>query len=77
MTSKEFIQKLVGDCKGDCLIMEVVTFTTAAYYPVFYCKNGININPDRNRTTTEYNCKNCNRRWRHIHQGGDSEIVEL
>lgn len=32
--------------------------TTAAYYPPVY-KDGVNINPDRNKSTTHYRCCNC------------------
>jgi hypothetical protein len=31
---------------------------TLAYYPPTIYKNNVNINEDRNRTTTEYECSN-------------------
>jgi DNA-directed RNA polymerase subunit RPC12/RpoP len=35
---------------------------TAIYYPPIY-KDGININPDKNTTTTTYHCLACNKDW--------------
>ena len=34
------------------------SMTTAMYYPPIY-KNGVNVNPDGNYTTTNYHCMNC------------------
>lgn len=38
------------------------TFTTAVYYPPIY-KNGVNINPDQNKSITKYECLKCGRFW--------------
>lgn len=38
------------------------SMTTAVYYPPIY-KDGININPDKNTTTTTYHCLACNKDW--------------
>lgn len=35
---------------------------TAVYYPPIY-KDGVNINPDRNTTTTHYTCMNCGKKF--------------
>ncbi len=32
----------------------------AVYYPPIYDKNGVNTNPDKNDSTTEYKCLECN-----------------
>lgn len=37
-------------------------YTTLAYYPPIW-KDGININPDRNTTTCEATCQECNTKW--------------
>ena len=39
-------------------ITEGYSTTTAVYYPPVW-KNGVNINPDRNVTTTTYTCGKC------------------
>ena len=37
---------------------EMYSETTTVYYPPIY-KDGVNINPDRNTSTTKCHCKNC------------------
>ncbi len=34
--------------------------TTCMYFPPRYDENGINVNPDRNITTTNWKCNKCN-----------------
>ena len=51
-----------------------LTFTTATYYAPVY-KDGVNINPDRNITTTEYMCCNCGKQYIVKTQLG--EIIEI
>lgn len=43
---------------GESYYMEKYSLSTAVYYPPIY-KNGVNINPDRNTTTTYCTCMNC------------------
>lgn len=43
---------------GESYYMENYTTTTALYYPPIY-KNGVNINPDKNKSTTHCTCMNC------------------
>lgn len=43
---------------GDSYYRENYSHTTAVYYPPIY-KNGVNINPDRNTSTTYCTCMNC------------------
>lgn len=38
------------------------TFTTAVYYAPIY-KDGVNINPDHNKSITKYECLKCGRFW--------------
>ncbi len=47
---------------GESYYMEKYSMTTAAYYPPIY-KDGVNINPDRNTTTTECQCLNCGKNF--------------
>lgn len=39
-----------------------ICMCTAAYYEPIY-RNGVNINPDRNITTTNYHCLDCKSDW--------------
>ena len=39
-----------------------VSYTTAVYYPPIY-KDGVNINPDRNKCTSTYHCLACGKDW--------------
>lgn len=43
---------------GKSYYVENCSESTAVYYPPIY-KNGVNINPDRNTTTTHCTCMNC------------------
>lgn len=43
---------------GESYYMEKYSTCTALYYPPIY-KDGVNINPDRNTTTTYCTCMNC------------------
>lgn len=47
---------------GECYYMERYSVRTAVYYPPIY-KNGVNINPDRNKTTTICTCMNCGKEF--------------
>lgn len=43
---------------GESYYMQNYSVSTAAYYPPIY-KDGVNINPDRNQTTTYCTCMSC------------------
>lgn len=43
---------------GKSFYEELYSTRTALYYPPIY-KDGVNINPDRNKTTTSCHCLNC------------------
>ena len=43
---------------GESYYMENYTTTTAMYFPPIY-KDGVNINQDRNKSTTYCTCMNC------------------
>lgn len=36
-----------------------ISMRTAAYYVPVYDENGVNVNPDRNITTTSWTCAKC------------------
>lgn len=58
-TAKSDIQinHLCPHC-GESYYMENYGITTCVYYPPIY-KDGVNINPDRNRTSVNCLCMNC------------------
>ena len=43
---------------GESYYREDTRMRTAVYYPPIY-KNGVNVNPDRNKTTVYCTCMNC------------------
>ena len=45
---------------GESYYMENYSVTTAVYYPPIW-KDGVNVNPDRNITTTHCTCMNCHK----------------
>lgn len=47
---------------GESYYMENYSTCTAVYYPPIY-KDGVNINPDRNTTTTHCTCMNCGKEF--------------
>lgn len=55
---------------GASYYMERYSVSTAMYYPPVY-KDGVNINPDRNITTTVCQCINCNNTFSYQERGGE------
>lgn len=47
---------------GESYYTELYSTSTSVYYPPIY-KDGANINPDRNHTTTYCRCLNCNKEF--------------
>ena len=47
---------------GESYYMEKYSTTTAVYYPPIY-KDGVNINPDMNTSTTYCTCMNCGKEF--------------
>lgn len=47
---------------GESYYQENYTTITAVYYPPIY-KDGVNINPDRNQSTTYCTCLNCGKNF--------------
>lgn len=60
---------------GVSYFQEGATMTTAVYYPPIW-KDGININPDRNVSTTECKCINCGQKF-YIKRCADEVKVEV
>lgn len=55
---------------GESYYRENYSVCTAMYYPPVY-KNGVNINPDRNITTTSCSCLNCGHQFSVRTRGGE------
>ena len=55
---------------GQSYFMEKYSVETAVYYPPIY-ENGVNVNPDRNTTTTVCACLNCNEIFSYQTRGGE------
>ena len=47
---------------GESYYTEMYGYSTAAYYPPIW-KDGVNINPGRNKTTTHCKCLNCGKEF--------------
>ena len=47
---------------GESYYTELYSESTAIYYPPIY-KDGVNINPDMNKTTTHCECLNCHKEF--------------
>lgn len=47
---------------GESYYKENYGITTCVYYPPIY-KDGVNINPDRNATSVNCTCMNCNKEF--------------
>ena len=50
--------------------------TLVAYIPI-YDKNGVNINPDRNTTTSIFECITCGKKWKCKMQLGNTTYEQL
>ena len=59
---------------GESYYMEHYSTRTAMYYPPVW-KNGVNINPDKNTTTTYCTCMNCHKNFSYSHKGDDYEYT--
>ena len=55
---------------GGSYYIEMYNASTAVYYPPVY-KNGVNINPDMNETTTCCECMNCHTVFYYATKGGE------
>ena len=51
---------------GESYYNELYSTRTSAYYPPIY-KDGVNINHDRNTTTTNCHCLNCGKDFSYSH----------
>ena len=64
-------------CEKECIFRGSMSTTTAMYYEPIYDKNGKNLNPDGNITTTKVSCAVCHRQWVSSTQYGETKYTEL
>ena len=64
-------------CEKECIFRGSMSTTTAMYYEPIYDKNGNNLNPDGNITTTKVSCALCHRQWVSSTQYGETKYTEL
>jgi hypothetical protein len=63
LNQKNIFSQLSEGCDKECRFNVGISTVSAAYYPPVYDKNGINVNPSRNTSTTKYNCQVCGKHW--------------
>ena len=63
--------------RDDCRFFQSGGRSTLAYYQPIYDKNGVNINPDGNTTTSNLECLTCGKRWTARTQYGETTYEEL
>ena len=64
------------NCSGESMFTEEAGSTTAAYYEPVY-KDGINMNPDSNTSTSTVTCITCGQRWKKTSKLGNCEFKKL
>lgn len=50
-------------CDNNCKFKQGRSSVTLAYYVPIYDKTGVNTNPDRNTTTTDFSCVECDKKF--------------
>ena len=63
--------------RDDCRFTILSETRTCMYFQPIYDKNGVNINPDRNTTTSELNCLSCGKMWVGRTRLGNSTYEEV
>ncbi len=64
-------------CEKECIFRGGMSTTTAMYFEPQYDKNGNNLNPDGNITTTKISCSTCNRQWVASTRYGETTHTEI
>lgn len=66
----EFTDGGPGCMRDDCMVSEEPSSTTLAYYPPVYNSEGVNINPNMNKTHKDKRCLSCGKSWTEVWQNG-------
>lgn len=64
-------------CPNKCRFSYTDVYTTAAYYPPVFDKDGNNINPDLNTTSGKVSCSTCDKLWSYSTQLGKTTFTEI
>lgn len=70
-------KQLSEGCDKECRFTSGVSSVTDLYYPPVYDKDGVNINPDSNTTSTQYHCGVCGKTWSVKTTRGENSIMLL
>lgn len=70
------MNNIVCPCCGESYYAENYSTRTAVYYPAIW-KNGTNVNPDGNVTTTSCECINCHCRFSYQEQYGKVTNISI
>lgn len=68
---------LSANCDKECKFIPGVSMTTAMYFTPVYDKNGVNINPDGNITSSTISCVTCHKKWKTSTQYGETTYEEV
>ena len=64
--------------KGDaCVFVESDVASTCVYFPPRYNRAGVNLNPDRNRSSWTVICEVCGNQWEASKIGDDDPVFQL
>ena len=75
---KNLFKELSQGCDRECKFSQAgPSSTTAMYFAPVYDKEGNNLNPDGNITTTTYQCTECGKSWRVSEQRGEHSVILL
>jgi hypothetical protein len=66
----EFVDGGPGCSRDDCMVTESGGNTTLAYYPPIINAQGVNVNPDKNKTHYDKRCLSCGKSWTETWQNG-------
>lgn len=71
-------KKLSHGCDRNCKFQQMGPSTvTAMYFAPVYDKEGNNLNPDGNISSSSYQCTECGKSWRVSEQYGQSSVLLL
>ena len=64
-------------CEKECMFHQGVSMTTAMHCTPVFDKHGINLNPDRNVTSSSVKCSTCGKEWTSSTQFGKTTFKEV
>ena len=73
----DMFRTLSANCDKECKFIPGVSMTTAMYFTPIFDKNGVNINPDGNITSSTVSCVTCHKKWKTSTQYGETTHEEV